>query len=203
MKRVLCVVLAFALVLALCACGGETAQTEKKTAEPAAEPEKKPAEEKSKDSEASVAEPEKPETADSFICSINGVAIPMEAQAAPILEALGEYQSLFDMESCAGLGTMRYYTYSGFELGTYEMDESGEKIYSLLFTNDLMETAEGICLGDPLEKVQTAYAGECELKDDAVYADRGDSRIIFILAEGKVSSVEYVSLPASGMSVEE
>lgn len=201
MKRVWVLMLALLMLLVVSACGSEKSDVAPAGKEPvkeegAAEPEKAVA----------PAEDDKAESAGQeagFDLNVNGVDIAMEAEAGPVLEALGEYESVFDMDSCAGLGTMRYYSYPGFELGTYEMEGRGELIYSLMFTNDLMETAEGILLGSTPAEAKAAYEGEYTEDGSALKIDRGNCRLSIISDENAVTMIEYVSLAAIGMSCEE
>ena len=202
MKKIWALALAVLMLLTAAACGAEKTDTGNDGSEPQKE-------ETAAEQEKTDADPEKEEKSESteaeagFAITVNGVEVLMEAKAGPILEALGEYESVFDMESCAGLGTMRYYTYPGFELGTYEMDDRGELIYSLMFTNDLMETAEGIMLGSTPEEAKAAYEGEYTEDGTALKIERGNCQLSIISDESAVTMIEYVSLTAIGMSVEE
>ncbi len=71
----------------------------------------------------------------------NGVSVTMDADAAPIIEKLGEPASYFEAASCAFEGLDKMYTYSGFEIDTYPV---GDKDYvsSVILKDDSVSTAE-------------------------------------------------------------
>ncbi|HBG77138.1 MAG TPA: hypothetical protein DDW86_09305, partial [Clostridiales bacterium] len=49
----------------------------------------------------------------------NGIKIPMNVDAAPIVKKLGKPANYFEAASCAFQGLDKVYTYSNFEIGTY------------------------------------------------------------------------------------
>lgn len=63
----------------------------------------------------------------------------MNEKAAPILEKLGEPMEYFEAESCAFEGLDKIYTYSGFELHTYEM-KGTDYVASVMFLDDSVST---------------------------------------------------------------
>ena len=54
-----------------------------------------------------------------FVFISGDVQIVIDAEAEPIVEALGEPKSYFEAASCAFEGLDKIYTYGGFEVNTY------------------------------------------------------------------------------------
>lgn len=122
----------------------------------------------------------------------NGVTVEMDTDASSIIEKLGEPVSYFEAASCAFEGLDKMYTYNGFELDTYPM---GDKDYvsSLILKDDSVTTAEGICIGDSLEKLQQAYDGEGEESGGMVVYAKDGMKLCFIMQGQEIISIEYRS----------
>lgn len=137
-------------------------------------------------------ESEEEQTADykGYAFVYNDVAIEIDAPAGPVLDRLGEANSYFEAPSCAFNGIDKIYTYTSFELDTYPLD--GEDfISSVLFKDDSIATAEGIGIGDPVEKLAEAY-GEDSIEENGmtVYCKDG-MKLCFLIEEDCISSIEY------------
>ena len=80
-----------------------------------------------------------------YVFTVGGITVEMDADAAPIVEGLGEPVSYFEAASCAFEGLDKMYTYNGFELDTYP---KGEKDYvsTVILKDDTVLTPEGIGL---------------------------------------------------------
>ena len=120
----------------------------------------------------------------------NGTEIAMGAEAAPILEALGEPKSCTEVPSCLFEGMDKTYYYGSFYLTT-RPDPDGERISKLWFADDSVETPEGIAIGDEASEVEQAY--EVETCGEIYFYARGDTRLNIITEKGVVTSVQYVS----------
>jgi len=168
MKKIFALVLAFAAALALVACGGGEQQSAETTA---------------------VSDQTKAATADEFVFKSGDVEIAMNAPAADIISALGEPISYFESESCAFKGLDKTYTYTNFVIYTYPKD-GVDYILEVSILNDLVKTAEGISIGDTAEMVKMAY-GEAELDGTSYSYTKGESGLLFIMTDEKVSSIQY------------
>ncbi len=122
----------------------------------------------------------------------NGVSVTMDADAAPIIEKLGEPASYFEAASCAFEGLDKMYTYSGFEIDTYPV---GDKDYvsSVILKDDSVSTAEGICIGDSLEKLQQTYDGEGEENSGMRVYEKDGMKLCFIMQGQDIIAIEYRS----------
>lgn len=128
-----------------------------------------------------------------FNFEANGVTIPMNVDAAPILEALGEETEYFEAASCAFQGLDKIYTYNGFEINTYPVGEQ-DYIASVYFLDDSVTTQEGIYLGASLEEVIAAY-GEDYTENSGEYTyTKGESTLSFIIEEDAVTSITYTAI---------
>lgn len=118
--------------------------------------------------------------------------IEMDADAAPIIEQLGEANFYFESPSCAFEGIDKLYTYSSFELDTYP---TGDKDYvsAVVFKDDTITTAEGIGIGDSMTRLEEVYGTEWNDEDGMVVYEKDDMKLCFILEEDVIISVEYRS----------
>lgn len=126
-----------------------------------------------------------------YVFTYQGTAIAVDADAAPIVEALGEPASYFEAASCAFEGLDKIYTYGGFELNTYP---SGDKdlVSAVVFKDDSVSTAEGICIGDTAEKVKQVYGEDCTEEEGMLVYEKDGMKLCFILKDD-VAAIEYRS----------
>ena len=171
MKRVFALVLALMLVLTMAACGNEkpAATTEPQT----------PA----------VLGPKEPDS-NSWKYTIRGVDVMMHAEAAPVLEALGEAVSYTEEASCAFTGLDKTYYYGGFYLQTYPIGDA-DYIYSVWLVDDSSSTPEGIYIGATQAEVEAAYGADSYNGENAYILKGTTSTLTIILEDGKVSSIQY------------
>lgn len=127
---------------------------------------------------------------DLFIFTSNGVEIRMNAEADPVVAALGEPISTFESPSCAFQGTDYIYTYDGFQLNTYPLNDVNY-VSSVVFTSDAVATAEGLEIGGTLEDMVAAYGEDyTEAYGEYTYT-RGDSQLAVLIEEGTITSIAY------------
>lgn len=103
---------------------------------------------------------------------------------------LPQAESVYEVPSCAIEGTDNVYNYGTFELTAFN-DGSKEVIYSIYITDANTPTIEGLYLGDNLTQMESAYGIEYERTDNQVVYAKGDSRLIFILQNDIVISIEF------------
>ncbi len=120
----------------------------------------------------------------------NGVAIHMNDNAEPIVDALGTPMEYFEAPSCAFQGLDKIYYYGGFQLSTYPGSD-GDYISAVEFTDDSVSTKEGICLGDSREKIVDAYGnGYTENSASLIYT-KGNSNLTFLMEENAAAAIHY------------
>ena len=137
------------------------------------------------------------EAADQYTFVYKGTNISVKADAAPILEVLGEPKSYTEETSCAFDGLDKNYTFTSFILTTYP-DGELDRVNSVTLLDDTVNTKDGICIGDSKEKVEEVYGAE---SFDGIHAyimeedgGDGDARLTIILDGDKVSSIQYTAL---------
>ncbi len=118
------------------------------------------------------------------------VTIAMGAEAAELVEALGEPKNYFESESCAFDGLDKVYSYSGFKLNTYPVDDV-DYVLSVVFSNDTVETDLGITIGSSREEVLAAYGDPTEELAAALVYDLDGTRITFGISNEAVATVEF------------
>ncbi|MCF0142651.1 MAG: hypothetical protein HUJ75_04670 [Parasporobacterium sp.] len=180
MKKILCLVLVLTLgVLTLAGCGGskETPATEAQ------------ANEQQGGNGAQGGEAQAP-AAEGFVFSYNGTQIPMTAEAAPVLEALGEAKSVQETASCAFEGMDKQYFYGSFYVtaGSY----NGKDVFTALwFADDSVSTAEGLCIGDSKEKAEQLYGADGFNGTNAYIYEDDTTNLTIIITDDAVSSIQY------------
>ncbi len=121
----------------------------------------------------------------------NDVVVEIDADAAAVVEQLGEPLSYFEAPSCAFEGIDKIYTYSSFEIETYPM-EGKDFVSMVTFKDDSITTPEGVAIGDSVDKVKEVY-GECAEDSGMMVYEKDDMKLCFIVKDGTVASVEYKS----------
>ena len=137
------------------------------------------------------ADPAPEEIFKGYVFKVGDVTVEVDGDAAPVIEALGEPASYFEAASCAFEGLDKIYTYNGYEIDTYPAQER-DLVAAVILKDDSVSTAEGICIGDSLEKLLEAY-GEGVQENGMLVYSRDGMKLCFILQEDSVVSIEYRS----------
>lgn len=128
-----------------------------------------------------------------FTFVYKGTNIDMKAEAAPICEALGEAKSYTEETSCAFDGLDKNYTYTSFIMTTYP-DGDKDRVNSVTVLDDTVSTADGICIGDSVDKVDEVYGADAFNGVNAYIMKEGDAQLTIIIDNDKVSSIQYTAL---------
>jgi hypothetical protein len=131
--------------------------------------------------------------AQGYVFEANGVKIAMNAKVEPILKSLGKEKDYFEAESCAFHGLDKTYTYSGFELHTYELDKV-DYVASIVFLDDSVSTKENISLNADKKDVIKAYGDKYTEKGTSYEYQLDKSKITFVFENDKVASIEYLAI---------
>lgn len=120
----------------------------------------------------------------------NNTSVTPGAKMAELQNGLGEPVSYEESPSCLYQGLDKDYTYHGFKLRTYP--ENGiDHVLNICFTDDSVQTPEGITLGSALEEVVAAYgSGFTEENGSTVYT-KDKTELRFRFSDGCVIAVEY------------
>ena len=127
---------------------------------------------------------------ENFSFTYNGTKITLGAEAAPIIDALGEPRSYTEEPSCAFEGMDKTYYYGSFYISTYPLDGK-DHIYNLWFADDGVATDEGIRIGSPQSQVEDTYGKECFNGTNSFVMTKGQSRLVILIEDDTVSSIRY------------
>ena len=127
---------------------------------------------------------------ENFTFAYNDTKITLGAEAAPIIDALGEPRSYTEEPSCAFDGMDKTYYYGSFYLSTYPL-AGKDYIYNLWFADDGVATEEGIRIGSSQSQVEAAYGKDCFNGTNSFVLTKGRSRLVILMEDGKVSSIRY------------
>lgn len=126
---------------------------------------------------------------DGYEVTLKGVEIQMCADAAAVVEELGEEKSYFESESCAFEGLDKVYTYSGFKLNTYPVGDQ-DYVLSVVFSDDTVETDEGIMIGSSKDEVLDAYGDPQEETDTSLIYEKNGTTLTIGLDGDSVRTIE-------------
>ncbi|MDD4680124.1 MAG: hypothetical protein PHP79_04430 [Clostridia bacterium] len=131
---------------------------------------------------------------ESFVFEYNGVEINLHADAATIIEELGEPMDYFEAESCAFQGLDKTYFYGGFELTTYPKDSDTDCVSVIYFNDDSVSTREGIYIGSPEADVVEAYGDDYTGGGGSYTYTQDEGSIMFVIEDGAVASITYQAI---------
>ena len=176
-KKLLTVLLGLGLVALLAACGGEAGNSE---------------DEKNSQVGGTQQEEENQDTSkeEGYVFLYEGVEYVVNAEIEGVTETLGEPVSYYEAASCAFEGLDKIYTYSSYVLYTYP-DNGVDRLASIYFQDDLVETKEGITLFMSKDDMLAAYGEPTSVNDNVYVYEKGNGNITFILKDGEIISIEY------------
>lgn len=122
-----------------------------------------------------------------FAVTFRGVEIALGTPMEPVLAALGEPMSYTEQTSCAFEGLDKTYYYGSLYIQTNPAPE-GDRIAAVWFADDSVATAEGVHIGADRAAVERAYG---EFSGDACTLDKDGQRLMILLENGAVSSIQY------------
>ena len=128
-----------------------------------------------------------------FTFVADDTVIAMNADVAPILEGLGEWENYAETTSCAFKGLDKTYSYPGFDLYTYPLNGK-DNVNSVYFVDDTVSTPEGIHIGSTKEEMEAAYGTDYEEEFGAYTYTKDQSRLQFLVTDGVIDSVEYTAI---------
>ena len=192
-KKVAVFILGAALLLAGCGSDAKVIEGEIKTAgnEEAEETDGETADEVEAEDKEQASEGVSEASHKGYVFVYHDIVMEMDADAAPVIEQLGEANSYFEAPSCAFEGIDKMYTYGSFELDTYPTEDK-DYISAVIFKDDSITTKEGVGIGDAREKMTEAYGEGTEELGMTVYR-KDDMKLCFILQEDSIVSIEYRS----------
>ncbi len=122
----------------------------------------------------------------------NNIEITPNAEANPIIEALGEPLSYTEDTSCGFEDKDRSYEYNGFIIDTVVYNKI-EYIYYIQIKSDVVSTPEGAYVGMTPEEIQAKYTGQYEMVDGHVVVRFNGGILRFFVKNGVCNSITYES----------
>lgn len=132
--------------------------------------------------------PKEEEKIYTFTSSTTKIAI--DAEAAPILEALGTWRAYDESASCAFEGLDKIYTYDGFEITTYPLNGK-DYIFLIEFYDDTVATEEGIRIGSTKADVIATYGTPDEETANALIYNGKGMFLQILFDEDAVFHIQY------------
>lgn len=127
-----------------------------------------------------------------YVFKLKGTEIAVDADAAPIISALGEPTKYFESDSCAFQGKDKVWTYGGVVISSYP-DGDKDYILSIDLKDDSVSTPEGIYIGSSEADVKAAYGTPTSTTDTALEYVKGSVTLTFIISAEKVTGITYTS----------
>lgn len=127
-----------------------------------------------------------------YVFAHNDVSFTVDMEAAPVIEALGEPTSYYEVPSCAFEGLEKIYDYTSFEITTYELD-GADYIANIFLKDDLVETPEGVSLFMTYDDMAAAYGEDFTESEGQYVYTKDNMKLIFIATDGEILSIQYGS----------
>lgn len=105
-------------------------------------------------------------------------------------EKYGKETSYSEAPSCAFDGVDKTYTYEHYDVTTYP-DGDIDRISSIYFQDDEIETLEGVAIGDSLQDMLNAYGNNYEKTENLYTYTLEKTHLNFIVENEIVTSIEY------------
>ncbi len=127
---------------------------------------------------------------DTFVFNYKGTDLYIGEDAA-VVEKLGEYKEKTETQSCAFEGKDTCYFYGSFYLTVGNPGDGKDVITAFWFTDDTVQTKEGLCIGDSKDKVEEIYGAEGFNNLNAYIYSKDICQLTIILENDAVSSIQY------------
>ncbi len=127
-----------------------------------------------------------------FHITASGNDIYVGMPTAGFIDSLGDPESFFESESCAGQGMDKVYTYNDYVIRTFADDKS-EVVTSIEFRNDSIVTSTNCYIGMDVDTIKSMHSDyECVADTDTAlsYVD-GNCKLSYIIADGEVSAITF------------
>lgn len=193
MKKLISLILALVMVLALTACGDDTTPTDGSVSD--AINNGSHTIEQGDDNDTPDETPEETEAlaSESPSFTYGSTTIAMNVDTATFIDTLGEPKSYTEEESCAFEGLSKTYYFGSFYLETYP-DGDTDRVYSVWLVDDSVATEEGIYIGASQQQVEKAYGAEWFNGKNAYIVKSAECILTVILDNGVVNSIQYTAV---------
>ena len=138
------------------------------------------------------AKDEPKDTGDAYYISYEGTKICPGKDADGLLERLGEPRSEKNNGNCGGQGVQMKYSYSSFDLYLLESTDGTVTVDQISVKDDLIETPEGICIGEDADAVKKTYGDPSKETAKTLVYRKGAQELIFKVEGGKVVAIDLI-----------
>ncbi|MDO4816401.1 MAG: hypothetical protein Q4A83_07370 [Bacillota bacterium] len=168
MKKTIAFLLALMMLFALCACGGDSDNSDNKKENESYEPDY-----------------------GELYYEAEGLKFGIMDFADAVLDSLGEPDGTFESESCAYQGKDYFYYYDGFEVMANEID-GNMRITGITVADDTVQNPQGVKIGMDIEEA-LSLMGDGYTQSGSVYKYIVGSTLLMIKAgdDNCVSAIEY------------
>lgn len=125
-----------------------------------------------------------------YVFTQNDVNVIVDADAAPMIEALGTDYTYYEVASCAFEGKDKMYTYLSFEIDTYP-DGDTDRVSVVILKDDSVATKEGVSLGDPMSKMIEVYGSDYTDEDGMCVYHKDNMKLCFVINNDAIASIKY------------
>lgn len=105
-------------------------------------------------------------------------------------EVFGKEEDYSEIASCAFEGLDRTYAYPNYEITTFP-DGEKERVYTIYFLTENVQTQEGIKITDSLKKMKEVYGNETSKQGNQYVYTKGKTNLEFIVEEDVITSIQY------------
>lgn len=105
-------------------------------------------------------------------------------------DAFGKEENYSEIASCAFEGLDRTYTYTDYEITTFP-DGDKERVFSVYFLNENIQTQEGVKITDSFDKMKEVYGEPANQQGNQYVYTKGKTNIEFIVEEDVITSIQY------------
>ena len=105
-------------------------------------------------------------------------------------DIFGEELTYSEVPSCAGQGTDKVYNYGSYEITAYQ-DGDQEKIYSVYFIDDQITTTEGVKISDNSSVMFEKYGDNYEQTGNQYTYTSGNVELSFIVENDFIRGITY------------
>lgn len=125
-----------------------------------------------------------------YTYELSGTTVYIGADMSILLDSLGDADSYFEAESCAGQGKDKTYTYGSVVITTTPADEA-DIVSTIELKDDTVSTDEGISIGNSKDEVTEAYGDATTTSDTALIYEKDSCSLSFILDGDVVTDIIY------------
>ena len=127
---------------------------------------------------------------ENFVFTYNNIKINLGISKEEVIELLGEPANSFEATDCASDNKIITLDYPDFELYV-DCNESSSTLSSIIFKNDVVQTTEGLAIGDSKEKMEELYGTDYKERGIEYTYKKGNTILLFQIGNNNISYIAY------------